>query len=156
MTLTYTYGAFLSSGTNNLSRASACICFNPLSGCLLLMTHLFVLWNKHEFCCGCGVLWEWINSRKLFAQNTFLNHSTPEKFQRSIDILVLRYLWKVFNWAKVGLFTRSLSLSGADPDHSRSLWSLSTASLHWETVMMVSSHLFRYKSIPSSNLQQLT
>ena len=38
-----------SSGTNNLSRASACICFNPLSGCLLLMTHLFVLCNKHEF-----------------------------------------------------------------------------------------------------------
>ena len=25
------------------------ICFNPLSGCLLLMTHLFVLCNKHEF-----------------------------------------------------------------------------------------------------------
>ena len=43
-------GSFVSSGTNNLSGASAFICFNPLSGCLLLMTTLFVFSrNKHEF-----------------------------------------------------------------------------------------------------------
>ena len=81
----------------------------------------------------------------------FLDHSTRENFQRNIDILVLGYLWKVFNWAKIGLFMRPLSLSCCCWPKSL-LWSLSRASLHLETVLMVSSHLT--KASPSIYLQE--